>query len=1133
MTAPSHPDPDPERDPTATAEEVVRSPDPATGPESAVESLVESLVESAISRESVLTGGDSAGDAGESRMLAPIPVTAILVLRDGMPWLPTCLDALAAQTRSPHRIVVVDVASKDGGADLVTTHPRLAAGPAPIDLIRTSGAVTFAEAVAAGVARAPASPPDARPHEASPEWLWILPDDCAPDPTALEELTSAAGRSPSVRVAGPKVVDWDQPKKLLQVGHQLTRSGRRVFAPAPGEADQGQYDRRTDVIAVSTTAMLVRRDVFDALDGLDPGLPHPADALDFGWRAQLAGHRVVVVPAARVRDAEARFGPTRSTDPDPASVRRAQRSATRRVALARCSPLAMPFLAVWIAVSSVASAVGLLLLKRPAHAWLALGDLTSLVHPISSWRARWRFRRRRVLARRDLASLFVTPGEAARHTWDGVQEAMTPARAHDGAAIDDTETETGPVAPEADNLAVLPKSLVQRVVTNPGFLVTLAATAAAIYGFRGSIRLGLFDAGGTGLAGGVLQRVTTDAAGLWHVFRDGWHGAGWGTSIESSPAVAVLAAITWLGELVPAVRDGRSPAGVVAAWLVLAALPLATMTAYLSSRVLPVSRWIRAVAAMAWGCSGVAIAAVHEGRVTAALSQILLPLVIAGVVRVARDDGTFTAASATALGAGILGAISPVMLIPVVAAALVLVIVGPGWHRRARAMAVLLFPLALQGPWLLHLARDPLAWIGTPGLVDVIDRESVPVWQVAAGMPDGGPGLVVALMVPVLLLAGVAMGRGLRTRAERMAALGVGLLVVIGTAYAVAARAIVIGSVASEASAATLSQPATPWPGVGSQLALAGLLALGLLGSRDLGRLVGRTGWGWRRWALGLAISAAALSWATGVGWTSFERLDGTLSADRASAPAVAVDQAAGPERNRLLVVTPRSERLTYEVVGEEPPPLLRGLVQPPAASDPGLGAVVQALGSATVDPTRPIGGHLADLAVGFVSVRGGSDLTLIRTLDATPGVVRLGATDEQTLWRVVTRPSVTQPGEAVPPARVRITTADGQPITAIRATGPHAQLSASVPAGPGGRLLVVAEAPEWARAATVTFNGSQLTSVQGHATPTYALPQEPGSLVIDIPPIRRGWSYAHLAIVVLVVFLAVPFGNRRSRRVS
>ena len=49
--------------------------------------------------------------------------------------------------------------------------------------------------------------------------------------------------------------------------------------------------------------MLVRRDVFDALGGFDPAFAPHADDVDLCWRAHLAGHRVVVVPQARVRGA--------------------------------------------------------------------------------------------------------------------------------------------------------------------------------------------------------------------------------------------------------------------------------------------------------------------------------------------------------------------------------------------------------------------------------------------------------------------------------------------------------------------------------------------------------------------------------------------------------------------------------------------------------------------------------------------------------------------------------------------------------------------------------------------------------------------------------------------------------------
>ena len=69
--------------------------------------------------------------------------------------------------------------------------------------------------------------------------------------------------------------------------------------------------------------MLVRRYVFDALGGFDRGFLAHGEDVDLGWRAHLAGHRVVVVPQARVRQgaaAGARPAPGGGEPPAPPSV---------------------------------------------------------------------------------------------------------------------------------------------------------------------------------------------------------------------------------------------------------------------------------------------------------------------------------------------------------------------------------------------------------------------------------------------------------------------------------------------------------------------------------------------------------------------------------------------------------------------------------------------------------------------------------------------------------------------------------------------------------------------------------------------------------------------------------------------
>src|SRR5664280_2035229 len=187
-------------------------------------------------------------------------------------------------------------------------------------------------------------------------------------PEALARLLDAVLRSPSVGVAGPKLTMWDDPSRLLEVGLTVSRSGRRVGGPAIGEPDQGQHDHRSDVLGVSTSGMLIRLDVFQMLGGFDPAFGQFRDDLDLCWRAQLAGHRVVVAPRARMREAAASTNGQRSPDLSADAARRRDRRHGVQVALARCSPYVAPVLAIWIALASLGSAAVLLVAKRPPGA---------------------------------------------------------------------------------------------------------------------------------------------------------------------------------------------------------------------------------------------------------------------------------------------------------------------------------------------------------------------------------------------------------------------------------------------------------------------------------------------------------------------------------------------------------------------------------------------------------------------------------------------------------------------------------------------------------------------------------------------------------------------------------------------
>src|SRR6476661_1838756 len=296
-------------------------------------------------------------------------VTAVLVVRDGAAWLPETLEAVATQDRAPDRLVVVDAGSTDAGADLLASSEALSRASFPVTVLQADRGTAFGVCVALAEARLE----EDGAHADAGTWLWLLHDDGAAAPEALDRLLETARRSPSVAIAGPKLTTWDDGGRLLEVGRPVTRTGRRAGGPVAGEPDQGQHDHRTDVLAVASSGMLVRRDVFGALKGFEPAFAPHAEDVDLCWRAHLAGHRVVVVPQAKVREGAAQ-GAERPGAATPGAAQRAGRRQLREVALTRSSLAGAPLLALWLLLSSLVVAVLLLLLKQPRRARAELAD---------------------------------------------------------------------------------------------------------------------------------------------------------------------------------------------------------------------------------------------------------------------------------------------------------------------------------------------------------------------------------------------------------------------------------------------------------------------------------------------------------------------------------------------------------------------------------------------------------------------------------------------------------------------------------------------------------------------------------------------------------------------------------------
>ena len=1015
----------------------------------------------------VMTPPRAASSASPSRRTTapPVTVTTVLVARSREDTGQT-LRALLAQDRLPDRLLLVDGALDGLGdpSDLLAD-----VDDAGIDVLTTTlghrrGIRRILPAMVDNLPRTPVGR----------DLVWVLTSRSRPHPEALRRLVTATGRG--VGMASPKLVDEADPTRIIRLGLQVTRSGRIVPEPAAGTTDQGQYDGDVDAIAAPLEGLLLDRDTFERLDGHDPGLGDFGADLDLGWRSQRAGRRVVLVPSAAVAVA-----PT-AGDCRPTTSHRRQ---ARRAALTRAHALTAPFLAVWVALTSLLGGLALIVLKRPGMGAAELASVSAALDP-RRLRSRLRGRAPREVARDDLDSLFVTPADARRRL---VDEARGPAALDDGVAARSLETE-GRGSPLA----------------HPLLWLVVAATLMSGWAAR-AITGELRHRADAGLVGGELLGGRATGGQLWDSWWMAWHGPGWGHDIEQSPALVLLAGLSALVGWIPGLGSADSPAGIVLALLVITALPLAAIVAWKSAGTFTDRRWLRAVTALGWVTSAPAALAVGEGRVGALLALVLLPRIAAGLVRVGRRGTPFSDAVRTALWATVLATVVPVVGVAVVLVGLAHLLLGDA-ARRGRGIALVLTPVLLAGPWLLTLQSDPRRLLAGWGLTDA--PVDLPSWQLALGQLPGGPTTtwwtagVLAVGAIALLVPGA--------RRASWATAGVAIL---GLAWAVGAPHLVIGH--APVGSADAGTPLTPWAGMG-QLVLVGAALVAILLAADvLPGTVRRSG---RRSVLLLPVVALAVA-VVGSGVVVAQHSYGDeLTTWRDARPLVAISAAEGPAASRTLVVESTDEGgVRYQLVGDEPGQLVRDLPlrhAPVPGEEQVAGAIGQILGLGEGD--RDPADVLAEHGVSHLVVVEPTEARR-RLVDASPGLGRLGSSAGTTTWAV--RSPVT---DGSTPSRARVSTDDAS--APLRGTGAHADTDGAV-AAPRGDTLTVAESLDWSDRVQVRADGELLHASTHHAVPTYELPADTSEVSIDVGAGHLVWKLLQGLALVLALYLALPTERR------
>jgi GT2 family glycosyltransferase len=654
-------------------------------------------------------------------------VLVVLVARDAAAWLRETVAALAAQSYPRMAVLGVD----DGSADDTRTILEQALGERRVLALPRSHGLAGAFRVAME-----------QPAASEADLTLLLHDDAALDPDAVQRLVEAAVSIPGldhVGVVGCKVVDWHEPRRLLDVGRSADIFGHAYTPLQPDEIDQGQFDRVLEVLCVSSSAMLVSREAWKRAGLLDERLADDHQGLDLCWRVRLAGLRVVMMPLARVRHQVATDAGRMSAAP-----RHSVRYEEDRAAIATMGKNYGLLSLLWVTPLALALGAVRLLFLVLARRFEEAYDLLAawgwnVAHLGGTLRRRRRIQRERRVKDRQVRRFMETAGLRLPRWFHTAERILEEQREIDERDEDETTSR---------RLRDRTASLVGSHPVIVGSFVAIVIGAVSIRGLYGS----------EVLAGGVLPRFPDEPGGFWAELVSAFRTTGLGGSLSASPALGALGGLSWL----------TLGSTAMAQKVVLVGAPaLAAILTYRAAVRITDRPGPSVLAAGVYLMSGLMLWSFSEGRLDLLVALAVLPAVYerveSGFAAQAPPGGRWRFVAGVGVTLAVLVAFLPGALLGVGVLVLVQLVTGSARVRGLGSLglavvvaAVLLFPFV---PTLVAGGGVSLtSLIGTTDLA-----------RLARLAPGPGPGTwAIALFLPVAALVSFALvGAELRARAIR------------------------------------------------------------------------------------------------------------------------------------------------------------------------------------------------------------------------------------------------------------------------------------------------------------------------------------------------------------------------------
>ena len=1012
-------------------------------------------------------------------------ITAILVSHDGATWLPESIAAISAQTRSVDRMVAVDTGSIDNSVKMLTG--------AGITVIKTDRDAGFGDAIALALGSA-----KKLKSEEQEELIWILHDDCAPTRTALQFLIDGLTDKPQAAFVGPKLRGWYDRRHLLEVGISIAVNGARWTGLDPREQDQGQFDQPTEVMAVSTAAMLARRRIFEDLGGLDPNLALFRDDVDLGWRARVAGFSVMTAPEALVYHAEASATERRSVDVEEAFLHRPRlldRKNAAYVLLANASWWLLPWIAIQIVGSAAIRAIGFLFAKLPGYAAdeiAAVGLL--IIKPRDLLVARKLRKQKRLLSPRIIRQFIPPPGSQIRLALEQARYSLSKFFKADGLDENPDDpmsyADIGVIDESFDDqdLVIAPrKSNWQSLKNRPllvGLLSTFIISLIASRNRFGSI------------TGGALPMPPSGAMDLIAKYSESWHLVGLGSAASTPPWVAILAAAS-------TVTFGKT-------WLFLTLFfllvpTLAFLAVYRSAKRVGISLRLSVIGGVLYAMSPVIWTSINQGRIGTLVVALLAPSFLSVLPRSTNFEAlTWRRTYALILLAAFLSAFSTFFLIiwtgffamrlgieiyqrrlEISESNLIKFMMSANLARAKRITAFFLIPGLLNAPWSTSIILHPTQILQDPGL-PLTGGSLINILTLNPGGLSGVPGWILSPFL-IFLIAITISGKFPLQSAIAISMLGLSVLL---------SQITVVGH----------GSIGTVWTGTLIVFIELVVLIPILQTASDLipNLRSSRVGYGHLLSAVTVLVAIFSLSitsfWAMTGGANSL-----VSSGKREVVPAFISSLSDTPARPKTLVIGRTGDELKYFVsrgndleIGDPDVAV--------ATPTPVRNAITDLVGGTGLTSSKILG----DFGIQYLFLKNPVDQGVARTIDGIGGFTRSSATNSGIIWQIVG----SKPRVSIQDVSGAITQINSTKVGAIGEITTPGTITLAEKFDTGWKLIV---------------NGNQVKVSESElGLPTFVVSEVGAITLLHDGTKHRALISAQLIALLTVVVLSLPAGRRR-----